>query len=81
MNENRCAMTEALNRYEREQDKNEQILEHEQNELYKDIEPYIYGLNSAMRFFAMDSVMDKQAILEYVKEALDNLLEVKWWKS
>jgi len=62
---------DALNRYERE------LLEHEQNELYKDIELYIDGLNSAMRFFAMDSGMDKQAILEYVKETLDNLLEVK----
>lgn len=68
---------DALNRYEREQDKAEQILEHEQNELYKDIEPYIDGLNSAMSFFARDSVMDKKAILEYVKETLDNLLEVK----
>ena len=73
----RCANTEALNRYEREQDITEQALEREQNELYKEIETYIDGLNSAMRFFAMDSVIDKQAILEYVKETLDNLLEVK----
>jgi len=68
---------DALNRYEREQDKSEKILEHEQNELYKDIEPYIDGLNTTMRFFAHGSVMDKQAILEYVKETLDELLEVK----
>jgi len=73
----RCVNAESLNRYEREQDKAEKILEHEQNELYKDIEPYIDGLNSAMRFFAINSVMDKQAILEYVKETLDELLEVK----
>jgi len=68
---------DALNRYEREQDKAFLILEHEQNEFYKEIEPYIKGLNSAMLFFAIDSVMDKQAILEYVKETLDELLEVK----
>ena len=73
----RCANTEATDKMYREQDKAEQILEHEQNELYKDIEPYIDGLNSAMRFFAHGSVMDKQAILEYVKETLNNLLEIK----
>jgi len=68
---------DALNKEEQRVDKAEKITEHEQNELYKDIEPYIDGLNSAMRFFAMDSVMDKQAILEYVKETLDNLLEIR----
>jgi len=68
---------DALNKEEQKVYKAEQILEHEQNELYKDIEPYIEGLNSAMRFFAINSVMDKQAILEYVKETLDELLEVK----
>ena len=73
----RCANTEATDRYYREQEKAEKLLEHEQNELYKEIEPYIDGLNSAMRFFAHGSVMDKQAILKYVKETLDNLLEVK----
>lgn len=73
----RCANTGSLNRFECEEDKKEKLLEHEQNELYKEIETYIDGINTAMKFFAMDSVMDKQAILEYVKETIDNLLEIK----
>jgi molecular chaperone GrpE (heat shock protein) len=73
----RCANTEALNIYEREQDKAEKILEHEQRQLSAEIDPYIDGLNNAMRFFAYTSVMDKQAILEYVKETLDELLEIR----
>ena len=68
---------DALNRYEREQDKAEKILEHEQHELYKWIESPIIQINTQMRIFAVHGVMDKQAILEYVKETLDNLLEVK----
>lgn len=67
----------ALNRYEREQEKAEKLLEYEQNELFKEIETYIDGINSAMKYFAIDSVMDKQDILEYVRDTVDSLLEIK----
>lgn len=68
---------DALRKYESKVDKQEQEVEVARNDLFQAIEPYIYGLNNSMRIHAMFSVMDKQEILEYVKETLDNLLEVK----
>jgi len=49
--------------------------QHEENELFKSIEPYIDGLNNAIKFHSHYYGMSKAETAEYVRDTLANLIE------
>lgn len=49
--------------------------QHEENELFKSIEPYIKALNSAIKFHARCYGMSKDETAEYVRETVLNLIQ------
>lgn len=48
--------------------------QHEENVLFKSIEPYIDGLNNAIKFHAHCYGMSKAETAEYVRDTLANLI-------
>lgn len=68
--------TYALNKYLNECDKSDAEMEYAENKLFKDIEPFIDGLNNSIKMHAMFSVMDKKQCREYVIDTINELLEV-----
>jgi hypothetical protein len=57
------------------QEETDEQLQHEKNELFKSIEPYIDGLNNAIRFHAHCYGMSKAETAEYVRATLTNLIQ------
>lgn len=49
--------------------------QHEENELFKSIEPYIDGLNNAIKFHARYYGVSESDCAEYVRETLQNLIQ------
>jgi len=68
---------DALNKEEQRVDKYESEMDIAEKELFICIKSSIAEINRQMSYCSKHSVMDKQAILEYVKETLNELLEVK----
>lgn len=57
------------------QEEADELRQHEENELFKSIEPYIDGLNNAIKFHAHCYGMSKDETAEYVRETVLNLIE------
>ena len=50
--------------------------QHEENELFKVIEPYIKGINNSIKVFAhFNHRMSKEECAEYVRDTLANLIQ------
>lgn len=57
------------------QEKADDQRQHEENELFKSIEPYIDGLNNAIKLHYLLCDMSKEECAEYVRDTLANLIE------
>jgi hypothetical protein len=68
-------MSEQHDHDKLKQEEADEQLQHEENELFKSIEPYIDGLNNAIKFHAHCYGMSREECAKYVRETVLNLIE------
>lgn len=68
-------MTEQHDLDKLKQEEADERLQHEENLLFKAIEPYIDSINHIIKFHSQCCSMSKAETAEYVRDTLVNLIE------